>query len=82
MIGGGLDSENNNSLSQLLATFAFLMVGVGLGWSVLPATLFDESLSSIKISGFTANRSLGIVTHKNRTLSQAAQKMVNLIQKI
>ncbi|MCK5662421.1 MAG: LysR family transcriptional regulator [Thiotrichaceae bacterium] len=56
-----------------------MMVSVGLGWSVLPATLIDDSLTSINVSGFSANRSLGIVTHKDRTLSQAAQKMVELI---
>ncbi len=56
-----------------------MMVSVGLGWSVLPATLIDDSLTSINVSGFNANRSLGIVTHKDRTLSQAAQKMIDLI---
>lgn len=59
-----------------------MMVSVGLGWSVLPATLIDDSLTGINVSGFSVNRSLGIVTHKDRTLSQAAQKMVDLISLI
>jgi len=58
-----------------------MMVSVGLGWSVLPETLIDNTLSTIKISDKVVSRSLGLVMHKNRTLSPAAHKMVNLITK-
>lgn len=58
-----------------------MMVSVGLGWSILPQTLIDSSLTAINISGFSAHRALGLVTHKNRTLSHAAQKMASLINK-
>ncbi|MCU7800705.1 MAG: LysR family transcriptional regulator [gamma proteobacterium symbiont of Lucinoma myriamae] len=58
-----------------------MMVSVGLGWSVLPQTLIDSTLTAITIPGFNAHRSLGIVTHKNRTLSHVAQKMSELITK-
>ncbi|MDX2506749.1 MAG: LysR family transcriptional regulator [Gammaproteobacteria bacterium] len=58
-----------------------MMVSVGLGWSVLPQTLIDDSLTRIDIPGFTACRSLGIVTLRARSLSQAAQKMINLVKK-
>lgn len=57
-----------------------MMVGVGLGWSVLPETLIDQSLIKLTNQQFMPCRSLGIVTHKSRTLSQAAQQMVNLIK--
>lgn len=56
-----------------------MMVSVGLGWSVLPQTLIDHTLTMIKTPDFIVSRSLGIATHKNRTLSPAAQKMVDLI---
>ena len=56
-----------------------MMVSVGLGWSVLPQTLIDNTLTALTIPGFTVNRALGIVSHKKRTLSHAAQKMANLI---
>jgi DNA-binding transcriptional LysR family regulator len=56
-----------------------MMVSVGLGWSVLPQTLIDNSLTRIDIPGYTAERSLGIVTHKARSLSQPAKKMIDLI---
>ncbi len=58
-----------------------MMVSVGLGWSVLPKTLIDDTLTAVKTADFTASRALGIVTHKNRSLSPAAQKMVQLITK-
>ncbi len=56
-----------------------MMVSVGLGWSILPQTLVDETLTELYIPSFHAKRSLGIVSHKSRTLSLAAQKMVSLI---
>lgn len=58
-----------------------MMVSVGLGWSVLPETLIDNTLTTIKTPGYVTGRSLGIVTHHSRTLSPAAEKMVNLITK-
>ncbi len=56
-----------------------MMVSVGLGWSVLPDTLIDQSLIQLQVKGFNAQRQLGIVTHKDRSLSQAALKMKQLI---
>jgi DNA-binding transcriptional LysR family regulator len=57
-----------------------MMVSVGLGWSFLPDTLIDQSMSRIKVAGFQAERSLGIVTHQSRTLSRASLKMIELLQ--
>jgi DNA-binding transcriptional LysR family regulator len=59
-----------------------MMVSIGLGWSILPHTLIDNTLSSINIVEFTPCRSLGIVTHKNRTLSAAAKQMVRLLKQV
>jgi len=56
-----------------------MMVSVGLGWSILPQTLIDNTLTAVTIPGFSTQRDLGIVTHKNRTHSHAAQKMMHLI---
>ncbi len=56
-----------------------MMVSVGLGWSVLPDTLIDHSLIQLQVKGFNTGRQLGIVSHKDRTLSQAALKMKQLI---
>ncbi len=56
-----------------------MMAGVGLGWSVLPDTLIDQSLVQLQVKDFNTGRQLGIVSHKDRTLSQAALKMKQLI---
>lgn len=75
------DIELQVKLSNNFLETIKMMVSVGLGWSVLPQTLIDNTMTTIKTPGFTASRSLGIATHKNRTLSPAAQKMLNLITK-
>jgi len=49
-----------------------VMVSVGLGWSVLPLSMIDNSLRKIDIPGIELSRDLGIVTHTRRTLSNAA----------
>lgn len=56
-----------------------MMVKIGLGWSLLPATMIENNdLQILKIPGFDLSRSLGAVTHNNRTLSNAAQAMVEI----
>jgi len=74
-----LNLDMQEKLSNNFLETIKMMVSVGLGWSVLPLTLIDDTLTQIEIPGFTAQRNLGIATHKNRTLSQSAQKMLNLI---
>ena len=58
-----------------------MMVSVGLGWSVLPQTLIDDSLTQVDVDDISTERALGIVTHKDRTLSQAASKMIDLVRR-
>ncbi|WP_198264581.1 LysR family transcriptional regulator [sulfur-oxidizing endosymbiont of Gigantopelta aegis] len=71
--------ELNVKLSNNYLETIKMMVSVGLGWSVLPQTLVDDSLIAINTPSLSANRSLGIITHKKRSLSPAAQKMIDLI---
>jgi DNA-binding transcriptional LysR family regulator len=56
------------------------MVQAGLGWSMLPDSMIDKSLSTVKISKLKIDRHLGVVIHEKRTLSNAAQGMLNLLQ--
>ena len=58
-----------------------MMVSVGLGWSVLPETMLDKNLTILTIEQFDVCRSLGIVHHASRTLSQPASKMFELVLK-
>ena len=56
-----------------------MMVSVGLGWSILPHSMLDKSLSSIEIPQFEASRKLGIVMNRQRSHSRAVKSMVDLI---
>lgn len=50
-----------------------MMVSVGLGWSVLPATLIDQHMHVLKIPGVNLSRQLGVVQHQRRSLGNAAK---------
>ena len=58
-----------------------IMVSVGFGWSMLPATMLDESLSSIDCPRLSLSRQLGYIHHQDRTLSNAAQRFVTLLKR-
>ena len=49
-----------------------MMASVGLGWTVLPRSMIDDSLSAIDVPGDTIERTLGLVYHRGRSLSRAA----------
>lgn len=59
-----------------------MLVSTGLGWSVLPATVLDDTIKEIHIEGMqTLERQLGIVTHEKRSLSNAGKAMIDICQK-
>lgn len=53
-----------------------MMVSIGLGWSVLPETLFDHELIRLEIPGFSLRRTLGIVRHRDKTMSNAGKAFI------
>jgi DNA-binding transcriptional LysR family regulator len=54
-----------------------MMVTIGLGWSLLPETMVHEGgLHPLKFEGLELTRALGAVTHRKRTLSNAAKRML------
>lgn len=53
-----------------------MMVSVGLGWSILPETLVDNTLATLELPDFVICRELGLVYHKERTLSLPARKFL------
>jgi DNA-binding transcriptional LysR family regulator len=55
------------------------MVSIGLGWSVLPKTLLDETLCGLNLSGQMMSRNLGVVMHRERSLSNAANAFLQLL---
>ena len=71
---------NVNLETNYLETIRML-VTAGLGWSVLPLTMLTSELRCLSLTKKPFKRSLGIVTHKNRTLSRAAQAFKKLLLK-
>ncbi|MEJ2405764.1 MAG: LysR family transcriptional regulator [Candidatus Thiodiazotropha sp.] len=55
------------------------MTGIGLGWGLLPEILLDDQMTRLEVPELTLSRSLGIVTHLKRTLSNAAREMLTLL---
>jgi DNA-binding transcriptional LysR family regulator len=57
-----------------------MLASIGLGWSALPRTMIDGSLAVVQIKKWNLRRELGIVTHATRTLSNAGQALIRLIE--
>lgn len=58
-----------------------MMVSIGLGWSVLPHTMIDNSLTALEFSDLKLQRTLGYVFHQNRSLSNAASAFAEALNK-
>ncbi|MEJ2347455.1 MAG: LysR family transcriptional regulator [Gammaproteobacteria bacterium] len=56
-----------------------MMVSVGLGWSILPRTMLDADVRALQLRGVRLQRELGAVRHRDRTLSNAGQALVDLL---
>ena len=57
-----------------------VMVSIGLGWSILPATLIDDSVKALTLKGHHLSRTLGCVHHRNRSLSNAAEAFIKVLK--
>ncbi len=57
-----------------------MMASVGLGWTVLPRSMKDESLVSLQVRGIAIARSLGHVYHRDRSLSRAAAAFIDALK--
>lgn len=57
-----------------------MMVSIGLGWSALPRAMIGDGICEIKVKGLEIERSLGIVQHANRSLSNAGKAFVELLE--
>jgi len=59
-----------------------MLVSVGLGWSVLPHTMVNKELIVLKLPRLQLRRELGVVWHPKRTLSNAANRLMELLIKL
>ena len=58
-----------------------MLVSVGLGWSILPKSmLVNSELIALSVSNIQLSRTLGIVYHRNKTLSNAARHFIEMLR--
>ena len=57
-----------------------MMVSVGLGWSMLPATMIDQSITALDCRQLSIERQLGLIHHRDKTLSNAAKAFIALLK--
>lgn len=57
-----------------------MMVGIGLGWSVLPATMVNDDVEVLTVPQLQLERQLGVVYHPDHSLSNAAQAMIRVLE--
>ncbi|WP_346798533.1 LysR family transcriptional regulator [Halomonas sp. Bachu 37] len=57
-----------------------MMCGVDLGWSLLPEKMIDSGLVELAVDTAPLYRPLGYLVHTNRTLSNAASKMIEELE--
>ena len=56
-----------------------MLASIGLGWSLLPESMIrDGDLVELRIDEIQLSRPLGLVTHRSRTLSNAAEAMTEI----
>ena len=58
-----------------------MLVSAGFGWSLLPDTLLDENLVIVD-TPLKLQRELGVITHRKRTLSNAARGMLGILEEL
>ena len=57
------------------------MASIGLGWSVLPLAMCDKNLVHIDVNNTHMQRQLGVAWHRERTLSNAATRLIDSLRK-
>ena len=57
-----------------------MMASVGLGWTVLPDFMAGDRLHCLDVPGTTLSRTLGLVTHRERSASRGARAFMDLLR--
>ena len=57
-----------------------MMASVGLGWTILPRSMGDDTLATLALEDVAIERTLGLVYHRGRSLSRAARAFVEAVQ--
>ncbi|MEH6578186.1 MAG: LysR family transcriptional regulator [Amphritea sp.] len=75
-----LGLELNVSMSTNYLDTIRMMVEVGLGWSLLPETMTASGLTTLEVEAEPVTRYLGYITHRERTLSNAARRFIEMLK--
>lgn len=75
-----IDCEVKTTLSTNYLETIKMLVNVGLGWSLLPRSMLGKEVVVFQIPRMQLQRSLGIVWHPKRTLSNGATVMMDLLR--
>jgi DNA-binding transcriptional LysR family regulator len=57
-----------------------MMAAVGLGWTLLPRSMLQAPLTTLALPGQTPSRTLGLIYHRRRSLSNAARAFISLLE--
>jgi DNA-binding transcriptional LysR family regulator len=69
----------NLSMSTNYLETIKMLVSIGLGWSVLPEKMLDSTLVQLRVPDVSIHRDLGVIHHRQRTLSNAAIAFMELL---
>ncbi len=58
-----------------------MLVSVGIGWALLPQTMLDRQLRALPVKQLRLQRQLGWVAHRDRTLSNAARALRQMLSR-
>jgi len=57
-----------------------VLAAAGLGWTLIPESMLDDSLVALDLPDIGATRELGLVLHSQRTLGRAAECFVEMLK--
>jgi DNA-binding transcriptional LysR family regulator len=57
-----------------------MLTGIGMGWSILPATLLNDGVVRLPVGSLNMTRRLGAVWHAQRSLSNAAEALLDTLE--
>ncbi len=57
-----------------------MMVSIGMGWSALPETMIENDLKILPIKDIDIHRNLGCIYHAERSLSNAARALIEILE--
>ena len=57
-----------------------MLVDIGMGWSVLPQSMLDPTLTPIPLPNCELTRYLGVLCNEKRSLSNAGQAFIDLLR--